>query len=61
MAHAEKGFMGQKKKMSPHDVTKIDAERCRYGLDVLGIGKERNNDFCTMLCHLIWDCEWSLD
>lgn len=46
--------------MNPYDVAKTDAESCRYGLDVLGIGKERSNDFCTMLSHLILDCGWSL-
>lgn len=49
------GLMGQKKRMNPHDVAKIDAERCRYGLDVLGIEKERSNDFCHAVS-LIWDC-----
>lgn len=46
--------------MNPYDVAKTDAESCRYGLDVLGIGKERSNDICTMLSHLILDCGWSL-
>ena len=50
------GLTGQKKRMNPHDVAKTDAERCKYGLDFLGIGKEGSSDLCTMLCHLIWDC-----
>lgn len=55
MKGLEKGYW-ERKGMNPHDVAKTDAERCKYGLDFLGIGKERSNDLCTMLCHLIWDC-----
>lgn len=54
------GLTGRRKRTNPHDVAKIDAERCKYGLNFLGIGKERSSDLCTMLCHLIWDCARSL-
>lgn len=54
-------LQGQKKRTYPHDKAKREAEKCKYGLDLFGVGKERSNDLCTMLCHLIWDCAPSLD
>lgn len=43
---------GQKKRTNPHDIAKREAEKCKYGLDFIGVGKERSNDLCTVLCHL---------
>lgn len=52
---------GQKKRTNPHGIAKREAEKYKYGLDFFRVGKERNNDLCSTLCHLIWDCAWSLD
>lgn len=60
-AGPEERLRGQKKRTNPHDTAKREAEKCKYGLDFFGVGKEGCNDLCTLLCHFIWDCAGSLD
>lgn len=30
---------GQKKRTNPHAIAKREAEKCKYGLDFIGVGK----------------------
>lgn len=30
---------GQKKRTNPHDIAKREAEKCKYDLDFIGVGK----------------------